>query len=103
MTSGDDDLGDAFTHDWGATPESRRDDAIQARFSQAIERDDADALRRAAAENPEWARGDMLILDAARYGSARCVAALIELGADIHTADEGGATPLIYAAQGDLA
>jgi hypothetical protein len=95
-----DDLGDAFSPDWGATPEWQARDALTARVYQAIERDNADELRRAAAERPGWAGGDVFH-DAVRWGSIDCVKLLLHLGNSVNEPDECGSTPLMYAAQGD--
>lgn len=99
-----DDWEGAFSSDWGATPASRARDEFTARVHRAVERDDADELRRAAAEHADWRGGDVFH-DAIRRGSIACVKALLDLlGGDwVNQPDEGGSTPLMYAAGGDLA
>jgi hypothetical protein len=96
-----DDLGDAFSPGWGATPQSRARDALTTRVYHAIERDDADELRRVAAERPGWVGGDVFH-DAVRWGSIECVRLLLRLGNSANEPDECGSTPLMYAAQGGL-
>jgi ankyrin repeat protein len=93
-----DNWGDAFSHDWGATPESRARDACAARVYQAIDRDDADELRRVAAAYPDWRGGDVFH-DAVRRGSIECVRFLLGLGNLAGEPDECGGTPLAYAAE----
>src|SRR5262245_21589819 len=69
---------------------------------QAIEPDDADELRRLTAELPDWTGGDVFH-DAVCWGSIECVKVLLDLGNSANEPDECGSTPLMYAAQGDLA
>ena len=102
MASGSNAPDDSFTFEWGSTPESREQDNITSRAYRAIERDDAEEIRRLAAENPGWIGGDVFH-DAVRWGSRECVSALLALGNSANEPDEGGGTPLMYAAQGDLA
>jgi ankyrin repeat protein len=96
-----DDGDDAFSFDWGSTPESRRWDALVARAHRAIERDDADELRRLHAEEADWRGGDVFH-DAVRRGSINCVRFLLGLLSWANEPDECGGTPLMSAAQGDL-
>jgi len=95
-----DDRGGAFSYDWGATPEWRARDEFTARVYRAIERDDADELRRIAAGHPAW-RGGGVFHDAVRCGSIGCVRCLLGLlGEDwANEPDECGGMPLAYAAE----
>src|SRR4051812_34342795 len=102
MAPVDDDADDSFTFNWGATPETDRYLERLDRAYEALERDDADEIRRLAAEDPDWRGGDVFH-EAVRYGSIRCVEALLEMGNSALVPDECAATPLMYAAQGDLA
>lgn len=70
------------------------------RLYDAMERDDAEALRRYAAEHPGslgW-----FLREAVLYGTPRFVAALIRLGVPIDHPDECASTPLMYAAGTNL-
>jgi ankyrin repeat protein len=98
-----DDLGDAFSFGWGATPESASRDDFTARVYRALEGDDAGELRRLAAGHPDWRGGDVFH-DAVRRGSVECVKVLLGLLGDdwANEPDECGSTPLMYAAEGDL-
>jgi len=98
-----DDLGNAFCHDWGATPESVSRDHFRARICRALEGDDARELCRLAAEHPDWRGGDVFH-DAVRRGSVQCVKELLGLLGDdwANEPDECGSTPLMYAAQVNL-
>jgi hypothetical protein len=101
MPTDGDDFGDAFSHDWGVTPESRAWEEFSSRAHRAVEQDDSDELRRLAAERPEWKGGDVFH-HAVRVGSRECVAFLLDMGNSANEPDECGSTPLMYAAQGDL-
>jgi ankyrin repeat protein len=96
-----DDLDDAFTLDWGVTPESRARESLSQRLYNAIERDDAAEIRRASAEHPGCPFG-LVFQDAVRKGSIKCVRVLLELGNRANDPDECATTPLMNAAQGDL-
>lgn len=101
--AGGDDGDDSFSYDWGATPESRARDEFTARVYRTIEQDNADELRRIAAERPDWRGGDVFH-EAIRQGSIECVTLLLDLLGDdwANEPDECATTPLMYAAQADL-
>jgi hypothetical protein len=101
MATNGDKFDDSFSFGWGSTPESQKLDALWTRAYHAIENDDGAEIQRLAIEEPGWI-GGTVFHDAVRYGSRNCVAALLALGNSANEPDEGGATPLMYAAQANL-
>jgi cytohesin len=71
-------------------------------LGKIVEKDDEASLRRFYAEHPDRGPSYDLFRHAIHCDSPRCVAVMIELGAEVNTPDECCSTPLMYAAQGCL-